>query len=97
MNSRKGLMDKVQDDCFASSLNLSALKDRSTSAQTWNAPQLPHAHRIPNVNASAITMDSALDIKVHTEQSIGCAPDAESMAMATRDVEAKGAERAYFG
>ncbi|KAL1949755.1 hypothetical protein VTO73DRAFT_8636 [Trametes versicolor] len=92
LNSRKGLMDRVQQDCFNSnSLNLSALKDSSsTTAQTWNVPRLHRGSgqmRLPNVNVSTQSTGTMLDIRVDTERAVHA--DAESIEMEHKVVETK--------
>lgn len=85
-------MDRVQQDCFNSnSLNLSALKDSSsTTAQTWNVPRLHRGSgqmRLPNVNVSTQSTGTMLDIRVDTERAVHA--DAESIEMEHKVVETK--------
>ncbi|KAI0364321.1 hypothetical protein BV20DRAFT_1057299 [Pilatotrama ljubarskyi] len=89
LNSRKSLIDKVQQDCFGSeTLGLSALKRTTgqdvsgsgdgqfTAVQAWNAP------RLPNGQSSTV-----LDIRVWTEREVRS--DVESVDTAGRDLELK--------
>lgn len=93
LNSRKGLLDRIQEDCFqTNSLNLSALKDseRTATAQTWNVPQLTHGggpgRRVNVLNTTST--GTVLDIRVETERVMH--GDTESVDTARKfDLEAK--------
>ncbi|OJT05277.1 hypothetical protein TRAPUB_3941 [Trametes pubescens] len=93
LNSRKGLTDRIQEDCFNSnSLNLSALKDRtgSTTAQTWSVPRLHRGSgqmRFPNVDVSTQSTGTMLGIRVDTERAVHA--DTESIETEHKGLEAK--------
>ncbi|OJT05272.1 hypothetical protein TRAPUB_3936 [Trametes pubescens] len=86
-----GLMDRVPQDCFdTGTLNLSALKDYSgdSTSQTWSVPRPRRGStqiRLPNVNVSALSTGTMLDIRVDTERAVHM--DAESI-----ELEHKGSQ-----
>ncbi|KAI0353785.1 hypothetical protein OH77DRAFT_1427086 [Trametes cingulata] len=99
LNSRKGLMDKAQEDCFGSDtlgLSASVLKRTGDSAsrggagaiqlsaaQTWNKSQQSGTHA-----GSTGGQGTVLDIRVKAERSEGRS-DVESVDTADRDLEQK--------
>ncbi|KAI0648821.1 hypothetical protein C8Q79DRAFT_475733 [Trametes meyenii] len=91
LNSRKSLMDKVQQDCFDTcEIGLSAL-ERTTAAssakrsaiQAWNVPQLPRAGPGTDVSSTII------NISVQRECDAVSRGDVESVDSGDKPVELK--------
>ncbi|KAI0636134.1 hypothetical protein C8Q77DRAFT_1155841 [Trametes polyzona] len=100
LNSRKALMDRVQQDCFGtSSFDLSAVRqyDSERAAQArWNVPRLGFGRSLSFARAavptkSTTTGGTVLDIRVHTAETRAYDQDVESVETGSRKGRGLGA------
>ncbi|KAI0667840.1 hypothetical protein C8Q78DRAFT_291526 [Trametes maxima] len=93
LNSRKSLMDKVQQDCFETGeIGLSALERTTAASSTakrsavraWNVPQLPRAG--PGTGGTGVS-GTVINISVQRECDAASRGDVESLDSGDKPVE----------